>query len=99
MARGPEPDHRRTLLCSQQLSVLMEYNIWRHIQTYRSEKYKIVQGHQRIEKINYCWQVGGNICFWLKLKDQASSSLYMDSSLTVIIVRMELFFFTLKVFL
>ena len=40
------------LLCSQQVSVLKEYNIKRHYETHHGEKYNRLQGQVRKEKIN-----------------------------------------------
>ncbi|XP_047478071.1 general transcription factor II-I repeat domain-containing protein 2-like [Penaeus chinensis] len=40
------------LVCSQQFSVLKEYNLRRHYETLPAEKYKNLQGQQRLEKVN-----------------------------------------------
>ncbi|XP_037774968.1 general transcription factor II-I repeat domain-containing protein 2-like [Penaeus monodon] len=40
------------LVCSQQVSVLKEYNLRRHYETLHAEKYKNLQGQQRLEKVN-----------------------------------------------
>ncbi|XP_037774300.1 general transcription factor II-I repeat domain-containing protein 2-like [Penaeus monodon] len=40
------------LVCSQQVSVLKEYNLRRHYEILHAEKYKNLQGQQRLEKVN-----------------------------------------------
>ncbi|XP_037794130.1 general transcription factor II-I repeat domain-containing protein 2-like [Penaeus monodon] len=40
------------LVCSQQVSVLKEYNLRCHYETLHAEKYKNLQGQQRLEKVN-----------------------------------------------
>ena len=40
------------LICSQQVSVLKEYNLRRHYETLHAKKYKNLQGQQRLEKVN-----------------------------------------------
>ena len=40
------------LICSQQVSVLKEYNLRRDYETLHAEKYKNLQGQQRLENVN-----------------------------------------------